>query len=88
MVFDRYECHIRSYAVTVLFLDLFIYSFFSAGESPSLVKNVEVEFEIKPRHPISRENICVELPFLTHCSRRSAYFSNLHSVDVGHERDR
>ena len=48
MVFDLYKCHICSDAVTVLFWIFFVYSLFSAGESPSLVKNVEVEFEIKP----------------------------------------
>ena len=55
MVFDQYEIQIRSDAVTVLFWIFFffyIYSLFFAGESPSLVKNVEPEFEIKPRHPI------------------------------------
>ena len=77
MVFDLYECHICSDAVTVLFWIFFIYSLFSAGKSPSLVKNVEVAFEIKPRHPISREIMSVDQPFLTHCSRRSLYFSNL-----------
>ena len=76
MVFDQYECHNRSDAITVLFWIFFIYSLFSAGESPSLVKNVEVEFEIKPRHPISRGNMSVDQPFLIHSSRRSLYFSN------------
>ena len=59
-----------------LVLDLFfIYSLFSAGESLSLVINVEVVFEIKPQHPISRGNMSVDQPFLIHCSRRSSYFS-------------
>ena len=58
MVFDLYECHIHSDAVTVLFWIFFIYSLFSAGESLSLVKNVEVEFDIKLRHPLSRKYIC------------------------------
>ena len=53
MVFNLYECHIRSDAVTALFWIFFIYSLFFADERPSLVKNVEVAFEIKPRHPIS-----------------------------------
>ena len=39
------------------FRSFYIYSLFSGGESPSLVKNVEVKFELKPRHPISRGNI-------------------------------
>ena len=77
MVFVLYKCHIHSDAVTVLFWIFFIYSLFSAGESPSLVKNVEVEFKIKPRHPISRGNMSVHQPFLTHCSRTSSDFSNL-----------
>ena len=76
MVFDLHECHIRPDAVTVLSWIFFIYSLFSAGQSPSLVKNVEVDFEIKPGHPISRGNMSVDQPFLTHCSRRSSYFSN------------
>ena len=59
------------------FRSFFIYFLFAAGESPSLVKNVDVEFEIKPRHPISRGNMYVGQPFLTHCSCRSSYFSNL-----------
>ena len=54
----------------------FIYSLFFAGVSPSLVKNVEVEFKIKPTHPISRENMSVDKPFLIDCSRRSSYISN------------
>ena len=74
MVFDLYKCHIRPDAVTVLFWIFFIYSLFFAGGS--LVENVEVAFEINPRHPISRGNLSVEQPFLIHCSRRSSYFSN------------
>ena len=77
-VFDQYECYICLDAVTVLFWILFIYSLFSAGESPSLVKYVEVEFEIKPRHPISRGNMSVDQPCLIHCSCRFPYFSNFH----------
>ena len=48
MVFDLYKCHIRTDAVTVLFWIFFINSLFSVSENPSLVKNVEVEFKIKP----------------------------------------
>ena len=77
MVFNLYECHICSDTVTVLFWIFFIYSLCSAGESPRLVKNVEVEFKIKPRHPISRGKMSVDQPFLIHCSRRSSYFSHL-----------
>ena len=75
IVFDPYECHIRSDAVTVLFWVFFIYSLFSAGESPSLVKNVEVEFEIKPRHPISRGNMSVDQPFSIHVGLRTFLIS-------------
>ena len=75
MVFNLYECHIRSDAATVLFWIFFIYSLF-VGVSPILVKNVEVAFKIKPRHPISRGNMSVDQSFLVHCSRRSSYFSN------------
>ena len=78
MMFNLCECHIRSDAVTVLFWIFFIYSLFFAGESPSLVKNLEVMFEIKPRHPISRGNMSVDQPFLIHCSRWSLYISNFH----------
>ena len=61
-----------------LVLDHFlnIYFLFSVSESPSLVKNIEVECEIKPRHPISRGNMSVDQPFLIHGSRKSSYFSN------------
>ena len=48
MLFNPYECHIRSDAVTVLFWIFFIYSLFFAGVSPILVKNVGVAFKIKP----------------------------------------
>ena len=54
----------------------FIYSLFFSGVSPNLVKNVEVAFEIKPRHSISRGNLSVDQSFLVHYSRRSSYFSN------------
>ena len=73
IVFVLYECHIRWDAVTVL-LWIFLYI---PRESPSLVRNVEVEFKIKPWHPISRGYMSVDQPFLTNCSRRSSYFSNL-----------
>ena len=65
----------------VLGLFLYIYSLFFAGESPSLVKNVQFEFEIKHRHSISRRNMSVDQPFLIHCSRRSLYFFNFRWCD-------
>ena len=49
MVFDLYECHIHSDAVTSLFwifFFIYIYSLFFAGESQSLVKNIEDLFNI------------------------------------------
>ena len=54
-----------------------MYLLLSGGESPSLVKNAKVELVINPRHPTSIGNTSVIPPFLTHCSRRSSYFSNL-----------
>ena len=63
MVFDLYECHIRSDAVTVLFWIFFKYSLFSSGENSSLVKGVKLEFEIKPWHPISRGKMSVDQSF-------------------------
>ena len=74
MVYDLYECHIRSDAVTALFWIFFIYSLFFAGESMSLVKIEGVEFEIKPRHSISRRNMSVDEPSLILCLCRSLYF--------------
>ena len=59
-----------------LVLNFFMYSLFSAGKSPSLVKNAKVEFKIKSWHPISIGNMSVDQSFLTHCSHRSLYFSN------------
>ena len=77
MVFNPSECHIRSDAVTALFgIFFYIYSLFFAGECPILVKNVEVAFAIKPRHPISRGNMSVDQSFLVHCSHKFSYFSN------------
>ena len=76
MVFNLYECLIRSDAVTVFFWIFFIYSLFFAGVSPILVKNVKVAFKIKLRHPISRGNMSVDQSFFVRCSRRSSCFSN------------
>ena len=76
MVFNLYECRIHSDAVTASFWIFFIYSLFFAGVSQILVKNVEVAFKIKPRHPISRGNMSADQSFLVHCSRGSSYFSN------------
>ena len=54
-----------------------MYFLLSDGGSPRLVKKTEVELAIKPLHPTSIGNTFVIQPFLTHCSRRSSYFSNL-----------
>ena len=54
-----------------------MYFLLSDGGSPRLVKKMEVELAIKPLHPTSIGNTFVIQPFLTHCSRRSSYFSNL-----------
>ena len=74
LMFALYGCHIHSYAVTVLF---WFFSFLYIPSSLLVkvrVKNVEVEFEIKPQHPISRGNMSVDQPFLTHCCCRFSYF--------------
>ena len=55
-----------------------MYFLLSDGGSPRLVKKTEVELTIKPLHPTSIGNTFIIQPFLTHCSRRSSYFSNLH----------
>ena len=54
-----------------------MYFLFSDGGSPRLVRKMEVEFAIKPQHPISIGNTFLVPPFLTHCSRRFTYFSDL-----------
>ena len=72
------------------FGSFFIYSLFFAGESPILVKNVEVAFEINPRHPISRGNMSVDQSFLVHFTLVFVLFQFplMRPVDVGLERDR
>ena len=57
------------------YLGSFLYIF--SCLSPRLVKNTELELVMKPRHPTSIGNTLVIQPFLTHCSHRSSYFSNL-----------
>ena len=54
-----------------------MYFLLSDGWSPKLVKKKEVELAIKPLHPTSIGNTFVIQPFLTHCSCRTSYFSNL-----------
>ena len=55
----------------------FMYFLLSDGESPRWVKNAKVELVMKPQHPTSIGNTLVIQLFLTHCSHRSSYFSNL-----------
>ena len=54
-----------------------MYFLLSEGENPRLVKNVEVELVMKPWYLTLIGNTLVIQLFLTHCSRRSSYFSNL-----------
>ena len=72
-----WDCQIHANAVRALSWTFSIYFLLSDGGSPKLVKKTEVELAIKPLHPISIGNTFVIQPFLTHCSRRSSYFSNL-----------
>ena len=77
IVVDLWDCQIHADAVRALSWIYSIYFLLSDGASPRLVKKTEVELAIKPLHPISIGNTFVIQPFLTHCSRRSSYFSNL-----------
>ena len=71
------DCQIHTDTVRALSWIFSMYFLLSDGGSPKLVKKTEVELEIKPLHPTSIGNTFVIRPFLTHCSRRSSYFSNL-----------
>ena len=70
--------HIHADAVKALFWIFYKYFLLSDGESPRLVKNTEVELVMKPQHLTSIGSTVVIQSFLTHCSRISSYFSNLH----------
>ena len=78
IIITQWDCHIHTDTV-IAFLGsfFFIYFLLSDGESPRLVKNVEFELVMKLWHPTSIGNILVIQPFLTYCSCRSSYFSNL-----------
>ena len=78
IVVTLWDCQIHADAVRALSWIFSIYFLLSNGGSPRLVKKTEVELAIKPLHPTSIGNIFVIQPFLTHCSHRSSYFSNLH----------
>ena len=71
------DCQIHADAIRALSWIFSMYFLLSDGGSPRLVKKTEVELAIKPLHPSSIGNTFVIQPFLTHCSRRSSYFSNL-----------
>ena len=72
-----WDCHIHADAVRTLSWIFFMYFLLSDRESPRLFKNTEIELVMKPQHPTSIGNMFVIQPFLTHCSCRSSYFSNL-----------
>ena len=72
-----WDCQIHADAVRALSWIFFMYFLLSDGGSPWLFKKTEVELAIKPVHPTSIGITFVIQPFLTHCSRRSSYFSNL-----------
>ena len=74
---NLWDCYIHADVVIALSWIFFIYFFLSDRESPRLVKNMEVELVIKPRHLTSIGNTLVIQPFLTYYSHRSSYFSNL-----------
>ena len=73
--FILWDCHIHTDAVRAWIF--FMYFLLSDVESPRLVKNTEVELVMKSWHSTSMRNTLVIQPFLTHCSHRSSYFSNL-----------
>ena len=78
VVVTLWDCYIHVDAVRALSWIFFMYFLLFDEESPRLVTNAEVELVMKPRHPTSIGNTLVIQLFLTHCSRRSSYFSNLH----------
>ena len=78
IVVTLWDFQIHADAVRALSWIFSMYFLFSDGGSPRLVKKTEVELAIKPLHPTSIGNTFVIQPFLTHCSHRSSYFSNLH----------
>ena len=77
IVFTLWDCQIHADEVRALSWIFSIYFLLSDGKSPRLVKKTEVELAIKPLHPTLIGNTFVIKPFLTYCSCRSSYFSNL-----------
>ena len=76
IVVALWDCQIHADAVRSKRI-FSMYFLLSDGGSPRLVKKTEVELAIKPLHLTSIGNTFVIQPFLTHCSRRSSYFSYL-----------
>ena len=77
IVVALWVCQIHADAVRALSWIFSTYFLLSDRGSPRLVKKTEVELAIKPLHPTSIGYTFVIQLFLTHCSRRSSYFSNL-----------
>ena len=77
IVVALWDCQIHADAVRALSWFFTMYFLLSDGGSPRLVKKTKFESAIKPLHPTSIGNTFVIQPFLTHCFRRSSYFSNL-----------
>ena len=77
VVVALWDCQIYADAVRALSWIFSMYFFLSDWGSPRLDKKTEVELTIKPLHLTSIGNTFVIQPFLTHCSHRSSYFSNL-----------
>ena len=78
IVATPWDCHIHVDAVRALSWIFSMYFLLSDGGCPRLVKKKEVELAMKPLHPTLIGNAFVIQPFLTHCSFRFSYFSNLH----------
>ena len=81
IVVTLWDCQIHTDAIRALSWIFSMYFLLSNGGSPRLVQKTEVELAIKPLHPTSIGNTFVIQPVLTHCSRRSSYFSNLRWCD-------
>ena len=77
IVVALWGCQIHAYPVRALTWIYSMYFHLSDGGSPRIVKKTEVELAIKPLHPTSVGNTFVIQPFLTYCSRRSSFLSNL-----------
>ena len=77
IVITLWDCHIKADAVRALSWIFSLCFLLSDGGSPRLDKNSEVKLAMKPLHLTSIRYTFVIQPFLTHCSRRSSYFSDL-----------